>query len=220
MKSVENEAPEWLSAYYGATVQAFLSEDPVYITGKLVKSHGHDVELEQLRAWEEEIRIFAPALRDIAGTIYLEFEVPRLASRIDAVLIVGPAILAIEFKVGEKLYRRAHYNQVWDYALDLKNFLIMRQSFRCWWLPRLPIAMPIGKTQIPIRYAHPDDAVPPAWLWQWLTRLRWPRDCRWTPLSGGSRRTILRRPSLKLPVHYTSDIPSRRFHGTTLVPQT
>jgi len=123
MKSVENEAAEhWLSAYYGATVQAFLSEDPVYVTGKLVKAHGHDVELEQLRAWEEEIGILAPALNDIAGTIYLEFDVPRLASRIDAVLIVGSAILAVEFKVGEKLYRTAHYNQVWDYALDLKNF--------------------------------------------------------------------------------------------------
>jgi hypothetical protein len=123
MRFVENEAPErWLSAYYGATVEAFLSQDPVYIIGRLVKSHGHDVELEQLRAWEEEIKILAPALKDIAGTIYLEFDVPRLASRIDAVLIVGPAILAIEFKVGENLYRTAHHNQVWDYALDLKNF--------------------------------------------------------------------------------------------------
>jgi Uncharacterized conserved protein (DUF2075) len=123
MRFVENEAPErWLSAYYGATVQAFLSQDPVYIEGRLVKSHGHDVELEQVQAWEEEIRILAPALKDLGGTIYLEFDVPRLSSRIDAVLIVGAAILAIEFKVGEKLYRTAHYNQVWDYALDLKNF--------------------------------------------------------------------------------------------------
>jgi hypothetical protein len=87
-----------------------------------VNSHGHDVELEQLQAWEAEIRILASALSDIAGTIYLEFEVPRLGSRIDAVVIVGPAILAIEFKVGESHYRTAHYNQVWDYALDLKNF--------------------------------------------------------------------------------------------------
>src|ERR1051326_4998545 len=123
MRSVGNEATErGVSAYYGATVQAFLSEDPVYITGRLVKAHGHDVELEQRRAWEEEIKILHTALQDIPGTIYLEFDVPRLASRIDAVLIVGPAILAIEFKVGEKQYRTAHYNQVWDYALDLKNF--------------------------------------------------------------------------------------------------
>jgi len=82
---------------------------------------------------------FCARAKDIAGTIYLEFDVPRLASRIDAVLIVGPAILAIEFKVGEKLYRTAHYNQVWDYALDLKNFHLASHNasiFLCWWHSR------------------------------------------------------------------------------------
>jgi hypothetical protein len=123
MGSVVNDPPDrGLSAYYGSTLATFLSEDPVYIAGNMATSHGHDVELEQLRAWEEEIRILAAALKDIAGTIFFEFDVPRLASRIDTVLIVGPAILVIEFKIGENLYRTAHYNQVWDYALDLKNF--------------------------------------------------------------------------------------------------
>ncbi len=123
MGSVPNQEPEGRpSAYYWATVQEFVSADPTYITGRLVSSQGHDVELEQLRAWQEEIAILAPVLRGIPGTIYLEFDIPRLASRIDAVLIGGPAILAIEFKIGERLYRTAHYNQVWDYALDLKNF--------------------------------------------------------------------------------------------------
>src|SRR5437879_653034 len=123
MGSVPNQEPERRpSAYYWATVEEFVSADPTYIAGRLVTSQGHDVELEQLRAWEEEIAILAPVLKGIAGTIYLEFDIPRLASRIDAVLIAGPAILAIEFKIGESLYRTALYNQVWDYALDLKNF--------------------------------------------------------------------------------------------------
>ena len=56
------------------------------------------------------------------GTLFLEFVVPRIGSRLDAVLISGPAIFAIEFKVGESIYRRTDINQVWDYALDLKNF--------------------------------------------------------------------------------------------------
>lgn len=47
---------------------------------------------------------------------------PRLGSRLDAALISGPAIFPIEFKVGEVEYKRDHVNQVWDYALDLKNF--------------------------------------------------------------------------------------------------
>jgi hypothetical protein len=103
-------------------VEEFVSADPALITGTLVSSQGHNVELEQLRAWEEEIAVLASALKGIEGTIYLEFDVPRLASRIDAVLIAGPAIIVIEFKIGERHYRTAHYNQVWDYALDLKNF--------------------------------------------------------------------------------------------------
>jgi hypothetical protein len=52
----------------------------------------------------------------------LEFDIPRLGSRIDAVVLTGSAIVPIEFKVGEREYLRADYNQAWDYALDLKNF--------------------------------------------------------------------------------------------------
>ncbi len=37
-------------------------------------------------------------------------------------VIAGSAIFAIEFKVGEREFSRDDINQVWDYALDLKNF--------------------------------------------------------------------------------------------------
>ena len=33
-----------------------------------------------------------------------------------------PLVFAIEFKVGEKTFDRSAIDQVWDYALDLKNF--------------------------------------------------------------------------------------------------
>jgi hypothetical protein len=45
-----------------------------------------------------------------------------MGRRIDAVLIVGPVVFAIEFKVGESTLERSAMEQVWDYALDLKNF--------------------------------------------------------------------------------------------------
>jgi hypothetical protein len=45
-----------------------------------------------------------------------------MGRRIDAVLLIGPIIFAIEFKVGEKTFDRSAVDQVWDYALDLKNF--------------------------------------------------------------------------------------------------
>ena len=34
----------------------------------------------------------------------------------------GPVVFVVEFKVGERGFERAALDQVWDYALDLKNF--------------------------------------------------------------------------------------------------
>ena len=45
-----------------------------------------------------------------------------MGRRIDVVLVIGPVVFAIEFKVGEKAFDRAAIDQVWDYGLDLKNF--------------------------------------------------------------------------------------------------
>src|SRR5690606_30700171 len=62
------------------------------------------------------------ALDGLAGKVFLEFDVPRLGSRIDAVVLLGGAVFPIEFKCGDTEYRRAAIEQAWDYALDLKNF--------------------------------------------------------------------------------------------------
>ena len=65
-----------------------------------------------------------PALRlaGIDGWLWLEFDVPRLESRIYAGVVSGAAIVPIEFKVGAKQHARSDSEQAWDYALDLKNF--------------------------------------------------------------------------------------------------
>ena len=54
--------------------------------------------------------------------MFLEFNIPRMGRRIDAVLLIGPVVFVIEFKVGESTFDRAAVDQAWDYALDLKNF--------------------------------------------------------------------------------------------------
>jgi len=110
------------SAYYSAPVHRFLDWDPQQVLGALAASHTHDLDVEQRQAWEEEIDILRGALSGFAGMVFLEFDVPRLGSRVDAVLISGPAIFPIEFKCGERQFRLHDYNQAWDYALDLKNF--------------------------------------------------------------------------------------------------
>lgn len=110
------------SAYYSASLDRFLATDPQDVLGALAAAHHHDLEVDQRQAWEEEIEVLSGALSGLAGTIFLEFDVPRLGSRIDVVLISGSAIFALEFKCGERQFRLADYNQSWDYALDLKNF--------------------------------------------------------------------------------------------------
>ena len=56
------------------------------------------------------------------GSVFFEFSVPRLGKRIDVLVLIHHVIFVIEFKVGEIQFNRYAVDQVWDYALDLKNF--------------------------------------------------------------------------------------------------
>ena len=69
-----------------------------------------------------EIGFLREQLIGLTGALFLEFNIPRMGRRIDTVLVVGPVVFVIEFKVGESNFDRAATDQVWDYALDLKNF--------------------------------------------------------------------------------------------------
>ena len=111
-----------VSAYYWAPVPAFLSTDPALVLGTLAAANTFPLDQQQRDAWEEQIEILKRALNGVPGAVFLEFEVPRLGSRIDAVVVSGSAIFPIEFKCGEEQFQLADYNQAWDYALDLKNF--------------------------------------------------------------------------------------------------
>lgn len=76
----------------------------------------------QTNAWLEQIHILQDQLKGQTGSLFLEFNIPRMGRRIDTVLLIGPAVFVVEFKVGETSFERAAIDQVWDYALDLKNF--------------------------------------------------------------------------------------------------
>lgn len=45
-----------------------------------------------------------------------------MGSRVDVVLLTDSAVVIVEFKVNGEDFTRAAVDQVWDYALDLKNF--------------------------------------------------------------------------------------------------
>jgi hypothetical protein len=69
-----------------------------------------------------QIQFLRSQLNGLSGSLFFEFNIPRMGRRIDVVLLVGPVVFVVEFKVGEKAYDRSAVDQVWDYALDLKNF--------------------------------------------------------------------------------------------------
>lgn len=110
------------SGWYGATIAEFLSAQPEAVLGALAGASTFGDDLDQKGAWIEEIDLLRSSLAGHAGWLYLEFDVPRLGARIDAVVVTGAAVVPIEFKVGEREFRRADLEQAWDYGLDLKNF--------------------------------------------------------------------------------------------------
>jgi hypothetical protein len=57
-----------------------------------------------------------------SGHLFLEFYIPRMGKRADALLIVDGIIFVVEFKIGAREHSRSALDQVEDYALDLKNF--------------------------------------------------------------------------------------------------
>ncbi len=110
------------SAYYSSEIGAFRGTAPAAILGQLVQASQFSVEGEQRDAWLAQIDILKEALADVSGTLFLEFKVPRIGSRLDAVVVTDAVVIPIEFKVGAGRFNLADINQVWDYALDLKNF--------------------------------------------------------------------------------------------------
>lgn len=120
-KDVSNET-KFNRAYYSDSIFNFLQASQDEILGKLASSNTFDLGQAQRDAWKEQIVILKNALKGRDGTIYFEYSIPRMGKRIDAVLIIDAVIFVIEFKVGESEFLSSSVDQVWDYALDLKNF--------------------------------------------------------------------------------------------------
>lgn len=108
--------------YYSDSITNFLKTSPNEILGILVRNSGFPVEQTESDAWLQEIDILKTVLSRSDGMIYFEYAIPRMGKRIDVVLLIGPAIFVLEFKIGERQFSSSAIDQVWDYALDLKNF--------------------------------------------------------------------------------------------------
>jgi DUF2075 family protein len=114
----------WQRWAYAAPIARFLSDNPLTILGELSERSDFAVDPTQKQAWRQQIDLLKRILaaRGGHGALYFEYGIPRLGKRIDVVLILDHVLYVLEFKAGERHYTAAGHDQVWDYALDLKNF--------------------------------------------------------------------------------------------------
>lgn len=111
-----------LNYYFGDTINNFFQKNTEEIIGSITLANQFDSNMNQNKSWKQQIEILKKSLVGLNGMIYFEFSIPRMGKRVDCILIIKNIVFVIEFKVGEMEYLNANYDQVWDYALDLKNF--------------------------------------------------------------------------------------------------
>ena len=108
--------------YYSDSISNFLRSSTEEVLGILALNNDFALIQTQRGAWVTQIEILREILAPHQGSIYFEYSIPRMGRRIDVVLLIGPVIFVLEFKVGEKEFTTYAIDQVFDYALDLKNF--------------------------------------------------------------------------------------------------
>lgn len=86
-------------AWYTASIAEFLQTPVAQVIGSLAANCDFTVLPAQRDAWLVQCDVLRRTLPGVQGSIVLEFSIPRMGRRIDVVLLVGPIILAIEFKV-------------------------------------------------------------------------------------------------------------------------
>ena len=113
-----------LRCYYSASIHRFLQQSNAEILGIIHENNiSADTTIQQANTWEEEISILKDQLASFAdGRILFEYTIPRMGKRVDVVVIYKDIVFLLEFKCGDTQYRSTTFDQVYDYALDLRNF--------------------------------------------------------------------------------------------------
>ncbi len=124
-------------AWYTASFAEFIAHSEDEIIGQLTNNSNRSVDLEQRDAWRVQIDFLKQWVRGRSGSVFLEFNIPRMGIRADAVLLIAGCVVILEFKVGEKSAARHALAQVWQYALDTKNFHETSHA-----VPIIPVLIP------------------------------------------------------------------------------
>ena len=123
-----------MPAYAHYRLDAFCRADPPAVLGALTAAYAADAYTTQrtdaTTAWNSQTEYLQTAARQLIERfpasadwhLLLEYQIPRRARRIDAVLLAADVVLVLEFKTGESPLTAADRRQVEDYALDLRDF--------------------------------------------------------------------------------------------------
>lgn len=112
-----------LNSYYEDSINKFLNRDIDNILG-IISSNNSSAEtkIQQKNTWIQEINILKRELKGLDGRVIFEYTIPRMGKRVDNIILHKNIIFVLEFKCGSEKYYSMDYDQVYDYALDLKNF--------------------------------------------------------------------------------------------------
>jgi hypothetical protein len=109
-------------AWYAGSIAEFQKASDDQVQAELLRRSLFDILQTQRDAWLAEISLLRKALDGHVGKVYLEFAIPRMGHRVDAVVLINGIVLAIEFKIDSKEYLLSDIDQAYDYAIDLKYF--------------------------------------------------------------------------------------------------
>lgn len=120
-----------MPAYYQAALATFTSDDAASVLWKLTQANAQaqfPLTPEAMEAWRAQLPILTTAANHLLKVfpnsqqwgILLEYPIPIVGKRIDAVLLVGDLIIVLETKTGVAPTSAAR--QVDDYALNLACF--------------------------------------------------------------------------------------------------
>lgn len=110
--------------YYSDTIHDFLDRCTDEIIGKMAQASAHDLNDETTDSWVCEIEVLKDVLapyRD-RGSVFFEYNIPRMGRRADVIALIDGIVFVLEFKTLTQKFAHEGLLQAWDYAIDLKNF--------------------------------------------------------------------------------------------------
>lgn len=115
-----------LRSFYESSISDFLNSSGNKVLGEISKNNfSFETKIQQKNTWIKEIEILKRELKNLIdedSRILFEYVIPRMGKRIDNVILYKNIVFLLEFKCGNNCYYSSDYDQVYDYALDLKNF--------------------------------------------------------------------------------------------------